>query len=61
MKGEEVAQLYINDVISSVSTPVRELRGFTKISLEPGETKTVKFKILPEDLSLFDMQYERSC
>lgn len=54
VKGEEVAQLYINDVISSVSTPVKELRGFTKISLEPGETKTVKFKILPEDLSLFD-------
>lgn len=54
VKGEEVAQLYINDVISSVSTPVKELRGFAKISLEPGETKTVKFKILPEDLSLLD-------
>ena len=55
VKGDEVAQLYINDVISSVSTPVKELRGFTKISLEPGETKTVKFNILPEDLSLFDV------
>ena len=55
VKGDEVAQLYINDVISSVSTPVKELRGFTRISLEPGETKTVKFKILPEDLSLFDV------
>ena len=54
VKGEEVAQLYINDVISSVSTPVKELRGFTKISLEAGETKTVKFNLLPEDLSLFD-------
>ncbi len=54
VKGEEVAQLYINDVISSVSTPVKELRGFAKIHLEPGETKTVKFKILPEDLSLLD-------
>jgi beta-glucosidase len=54
VKGEEVAQLYINDVISSVSTPVKELRGFAKISLAPGETKTVKFNILPEDLSLLD-------
>jgi beta-glucosidase len=54
VKGEEVAQLYINDVISSVTTPVKELKGFSKISLEPGETKSVKFKLLPEDLSLFD-------
>jgi beta-glucosidase len=54
VKGEEVPQLYINDLISSVTTPVKELKGFTKISLEPGETKTVKFMLLPEDLSLFD-------
>ena len=53
VKGDEVAQLYINDVISSVSTPIKELKGFAKISLEPGETKTVKFKLLPEDLSPF--------
>jgi beta-glucosidase len=54
VKGDEVAQLYINDVISSVSTPIKELRGFSRISLEPGETKNVTFKLLPEDLSLFD-------
>ena len=54
VKGEEVAQLYINDVISSVTTPIKELKGFSKISLEPGETKTVQFKLTPEDLSLFD-------
>ena len=55
VKGDEVAQLYINDVISSVSTPIKELKGFSRISLEPGETKTVTFSLLPEDLSLLDL------
>jgi beta-glucosidase len=55
VKGDEVAQLYINDIISSVTTPIKELKGFSRISLEPDETKTVKFKLLPEDLSLFDI------
>ena len=54
VRGDEVAQLYINDVISSVSTPIKELKGFSRISLEPGETKNVTFVLLPEDLSLFD-------
>jgi beta-glucosidase len=54
IKGDEVVQLYINDVISSTSKPVKELKGYEKISLEPGEKKTVKLKLLPEDLSLFD-------
>jgi len=47
-------QLYINDIISSTSKPVKELKGYEKVSLEPGEKKTVKLKLLPEDLSLFD-------
>jgi len=54
VKGDEVIQLYINDVISSVSTPIKELRDFTRIPLNPGETKTVEFKLDPEDLSLLD-------
>ena len=53
-KGDEVIQLYINDVISSTSKPVKELKGYEKISLDPGETKTVKLKLTPEDLSLYD-------
>ena len=52
--GSEVVQLYINDVISSVTTPVKELKGFEKVALEPGEKKTVHLKLTPEDLSLFD-------
>jgi beta-glucosidase len=54
VKGDEVVQLYINDVISSTSKPVKELKGYEKISLEPREKKTVTLKLLPEDLSLFD-------
>jgi beta-glucosidase len=54
LKGDEVVQLYINDIISSTSKPVKELRGYERISLNPGEMKTVKLKLLPEDLSLFD-------
>jgi beta-glucosidase len=51
-KGSEVVQLYINDVISSVVTPYIELKGFEKVMLEPGETKTVHFTLRPDDLSL---------
>jgi beta-glucosidase len=54
VKGDEVVQLYINDIVSSTSRPVIELKGYEKISLEPGETKPVKLKLTPEELSLFD-------
>jgi beta-glucosidase len=54
VKGDEVVQLYINDIISTTSRPVKELKGYEKVSLEPGEKKTVKLKLLPEDLSLLD-------
>ncbi|RPI04668.1 MAG: beta-glucosidase [Ignavibacteriae bacterium] len=57
--GEEVVQMYIRDMISSVTRPVKELKGFKKISLKPGETKTVALPISPEQLSFtnIDMQY----
>jgi beta-glucosidase len=57
--GVEVVQLYLRDVISSVSTPVQELKGFQKVSLEPGETKTATFRLTPEHLSLLDRHLER--
>lgn len=57
-KGHEVVQLYINDVVSSVVTPVIELKGFEKIFLEPGEKKTVQFTLTPEDLSFLDKHLE---
>jgi beta-glucosidase len=52
--GKEVAQLYIRDRVSSVSRPVLELKGFEKIFLKKGESKTVEFEITPEKLRFFD-------
>ena len=53
-KGQEVVQLYLRDLVSSVTTPVKQLRGFEKVTLEPGETKTVRFDLGPEHLALLD-------
>ena len=49
--GQEVVQLYIRDLVSSVTRPVKELKGFEKITLKPGETKTVTLPIHPEHLA----------
>jgi len=57
--GSEVVQLYINDVISSVTTPVKELKGFKKVTLNPGETKRVEFTLGPESLYLLDQNLKR--
>ncbi len=48
--GAEVVQLYIRDVVGSVTRPVKELKGFQKIMLKAGETKTISFTITPNDL-----------
>ena len=52
--GDEVVQLYLRDDYSSVTTWDRELRGFERIALAPGEKRTVKFTLTPEQLALFD-------
>ncbi len=52
--GNEVVQLYINDELSSVSRPVKELKDFEKIYLAAGEKQSVRFKLTPEQLSLLD-------
>jgi beta-glucosidase len=57
-EGAEVVQLYINDEISSMSRPVKELKGFEKINLAAGEKKTVRFKLTPEHLSFLDRHLE---
>ncbi|MBI5370668.1 MAG: beta-glucosidase BglX [Sphingobacteriales bacterium] len=58
--GQEVVQLYIRDVVGSVTRPVKELKGFQKISLKAGESKTVTFTITPEDLKFYnyDLKYD---
>jgi beta-glucosidase len=54
VKGDEVVQLYIKDKLSSVITYESQLRGFDRVNLAPGESKTVEFELRPDDLSLFD-------
>ncbi|MGN9167088.1 beta-glucosidase [Paenibacillus jamilae] len=49
-EGAEVAQLYISDVVSSVTRPIRELKGFCKLVLQPGETRTVEFVVGSDQL-----------
>jgi beta-glucosidase len=58
--GKEVVQLYIRDVVGSVTRPVKELKGFSKIDLKAGETKTVTFNITPELLKFYnyDLKYD---
>ena len=56
--GEEVVQLYIHDKVRSVTPPGKELKGFKKISLKKGESKTVTFTITPEDLKFYNSQIE---
>ena len=58
-EGQEVGQLYISDKKSSLPRPVKELKGFERIYLQPGQTRTVTFKIAPEKLKFYDydLQY----
>jgi beta-glucosidase len=53
-EGKEVVQLYIRDVVGSITRPVKELKAFEKISLKAGETKTVKFTLHQNDLSFYN-------
>ena len=57
--GDEVVQLYIRDVAASMSRPVKELKGFKRITLKPGETQRVEFTLGPEHLGFYnrDMRY----
>ena len=52
--GDEVAQLYINDPVASISQPVRRLRGFERVTLQPGQTKTVSWELDRDDVGFYD-------
>jgi beta-glucosidase len=54
--GDEVVQLYVRDVVATVTRPVKELRGFERVALGPGERRRVEFAIGPADLGLYDRQ-----
>lgn len=58
-EGDEVVQLYVNDVISSTTTYEKNLRGFERVHLKPNESCTVSFPIVPDDLILINAKHER--
>src|SRR6185295_17898270 len=53
-KGDEVVQLYIHDPVASISQPVRRLRGFERVTLNPGESKNVRFQLDASDFGFYD-------
>jgi beta-glucosidase len=57
--GDEVVQLYIRDEVSSVTRPVKELRGFRRLRLDPGKTQTVEFVLGPDELSFLNRDMRR--
>ena len=57
--GDEVVQIYIRDDISSVTRPVLELKAFRRVTLQPGETRTLTFDIKPSDLWFYNMDMQR--
>jgi beta-glucosidase len=58
MAGEEIAQLYIRDEKSQVTRPVMELKGYQRVALNPGETKTISFKLSPDHLAYYSMEFD---
>ena len=56
--GQEVVQLYIRDLVGTSTRPVKELKGFQKLFIKRGETKTVTFSITPEDLKFYNYELE---
>jgi len=57
--GDEVAQMYVHQRVASRTRPVKQLRGFRRIRLEPGQKMTIEFPISPADLSLIDVNMNR--
>ncbi len=57
--GSEIVQLYLHDLVASVSRPVKELKGFKKIYLEPNESKTIYFTITPDMLSFYNIEMKK--
>jgi beta-glucosidase len=54
-EGTEVVQLYIRDLVSSVTRPIKELKAFRKVKLQPGASTTVALEITPDQLAFYDV------
>ena len=59
LAGVEVAQLYVRDVVASVTRPVKELKAFRRVALQPGESKTISFTLNPTELTFYDLHMKR--
>ena len=59
LSGDEVVQLYLHDVVSSVTRPVKELKGFERVTLAPGESKTVQFTLDRDAFALWNQEMKR--
>ncbi|MGL4293337.1 MAG: beta-glucosidase BglX [Bacteroidales bacterium] len=57
--GAEVVQLYIQDIVASIARPIKELKGFEKVYLNPGETQSIQFRISKDDLSFYNINHEK--
>lgn len=58
MEADEVVQLYVRDLVGDVTRPVKELKGFRRIRLQPGESRSVSFELNPEDLAFYGQNME---
>lgn len=56
MRGDEIVQLYVQDEVGSVTRPVKELKGFRRVTLSAGETKTVEFELKPDHLAFYNQE-----
>jgi len=59
MDGEEVVQLYVNDIYSSVTTPIKTLKGFERVHIKKGETKTITFNLTADELAIWNRDMEK--
>jgi beta-glucosidase len=57
--GDEIVQVYIRDLVSLPTRPVMELKDFVRVHLEPGQVKTLTFRITPEKLEAYDLEMRR--
>ena len=57
--AEEVAQLYVRDLVGNVTRPVRELKGFQRVWLEPGQSRNISFTLYSDDLAFFNRKMQR--
>ena len=57
--GDEVVQIYLRDEAASVTRPLKELKKFQRVSLAPGEKRTLRFELTPDDLSIWNLEMKR--